>query len=92
MAKRCSRKVISPFQGYYGRTIKEIALEDKCRELEARNALLQDALETLVERYIKNKGTEYQFVSCITPTGTPDFWEKAINVLSSSPADASLRE
>ena len=67
------------------------ALAAERDELQAQVAVLRGALETLVKKYIRNKGTEYQFVTCVTPQGTPDFWENAINALSTTPSEAAER-
>lgn len=47
--------------------------------IERRIAGLEQALQTLVDKYIANQGTEHEFVSCITPKGIPDYWRKAID-------------
>ena len=51
-------------------------------DLKAENEKLREALETLVDKYICNKGTEDEFIACITPEGTPDYWENAKQALS----------
>lgn len=63
-----------------------------CDILVSQVAALRGALESLVKIYINNKGTENQFVACITPPhGTPAYWKNAINALDSTPAEASER-
>ncbi len=50
-------------------------------ELRTQRDELVEALEELVDAYIRNQGTEHEFVSCITPKGIPDYWQKARAVL-----------
>jgi hypothetical protein len=35
------------------------------------------ALETLVEKYIANRGTEHEFIKCSTPDYIPAHWRNA---------------
>lgn len=75
-------------------TIEKI--EAKCCQCHMEHvsqvAVLRGALESLVKIYITNKGTENQFVACITPPhGTPAYWKNAINALDSTPSEASER-
>lgn len=39
---------------------------------------LYDSLKLLVKNYVANKGTPHQFITVITPNGTPWYWKKAI--------------
>lgn len=56
------------------KTLKEIIDEE--------NKELKGILQTLVSKYIANLGTDSQFVTCITPKGTPDYWIDAIEALN----------
>ena len=46
------------------------AKADCCEELVA-------ALKRLCKKYIQNRGTTVEFISCITPEGIPDYWLQA---------------
>ena len=71
---------------------REEQIERELTEARAQVAVLRGALESLVKIYITNKGTENQFVACITPPhGTPAYWKNAINALDSTPSEASER-
>lgn len=63
---------------------KRIAWELNAERAEDTIAAMRSALEELVERYIANRGTKYEFVSCITPEGIPDYWERAKQALSNT--------
>lgn len=39
--------------------------------------ILHSALETLLNKYVANRGTKGEFISCITPDKIPWYWEKA---------------
>ena len=49
---------------------------------------VRDALDKLCATYLANRGTEHEFVSCITPKGIPDYWREAEAALSA----AAIRE
>ena len=42
---------------------------------------LTNALETLVDEYIANRGTDGEFICCITPNKKPEYWSKAEQAL-----------
>lgn len=50
-------------------------------EMEKENRQLRQALRTLIERYIANRGSKNQFVSCITPEGNMREWDDAMKLL-----------
>jgi hypothetical protein len=60
-------------------------IADKVGELQGQVAVMRGALEELVNKYVANRGTKYQFISCVTPDGTPDYWQNAIDALQSTP-------
>jgi hypothetical protein len=50
-------------------------------EMEKENRQLRRQLTILVERYIANRGSKSQFVSCITPEGNMREWDDAMKLL-----------
>ncbi|WP_213732666.1 hypothetical protein [Citrobacter europaeus] len=74
--------------------------ESKCRELAAESSLVKLVASNLVSEYISNKGTDCEFISCITPSkntigtgGVWDMWRLLDLVLQETPAtDAFLAE
>ncbi|EAA8312647.1 hypothetical protein UR04_02720 [Salmonella enterica] len=74
--------------------------ESKCRELAAENARVKLVASNLVSEYISNKGTDCEFIACITPSkntigtgGVWDMWRLLDLVLRETPAtDAFLAE
>lgn len=74
--------------------------ESKCRELAAENSRVKSVASNLVSKYIANKGTDCEFISCITPSkntivtgGVWDMWRQLDLVLQETPAiDAFLAE
>ncbi len=42
---------------------------------------LTNALQTLVDQYIANRGTEHEFITCITPDKKPWYWLRAEQAL-----------
>ncbi|VFS43807.1 Uncharacterised protein [Enterobacter cancerogenus] len=75
-------------------------LEARCAALAADNAGLKAASSCLVSEYMMNKGTDSEFIACITPSkktigtgGTWDMWRHLDMVLDTTPAtDAFLAE
>lgn len=75
-------------------------LERKVEQLAAENAGLKSASSCLVSEYMMNKGTDSEFIACITPSkktigtgGTWDMWRHLDMVLDTTPAtDAFLAE
>lgn len=49
--------------------------------MEKENRQLRQQLTILVERYIANRGSKNQFVSCITPEGNMREWDDAMKLL-----------
>jgi hypothetical protein len=49
--------------------------------LQRENQSLRLALKTLVDIYVVNPGTKYQFICCITPNGSMPEWDKAMELL-----------
>ena len=49
--------------------------------MEKENRQLRQVLTTLIERYIANRGTKRQFVSCVTPEGNMREWDDAMTLL-----------
>lgn len=43
---------------------------------------MYSALVGLTSRYIANQNTKYEFISCITPEGIPDYWQKAKDAIA----------
>jgi len=39
------------------------------------------SLRELVDVYVANRGTDGQFIICITPKGIPDYWKRAIKIV-----------
>ncbi|MEG0870505.1 MAG: hypothetical protein RSG77_26210, partial [Hafnia sp.] len=74
--------------------------ESKCRELAAESSRVKLVASNLVSEYISNKGTDCEFISCITPSkntigtgGVWDMWRLLDLVLQETPAtDAFLAE
>ncbi|MFM0769501.1 hypothetical protein [Escherichia coli] len=74
--------------------------ESKCRVLAAENSRVKSVASNLVSKYIANKGTDCEFISCITPSkntigtgGVWDMWRQLDLVLQETPAiDAFLAE
>lgn len=74
--------------------------ESKCRELATENSRVKLVASNLVSEYISNKGTDCEFISCITPSkntigtgGVWDMWRQLDLVLQETPAtDAFLAE
>lgn len=74
--------------------------EARCAELAAENAGMKSASSCLVSEYMMNKGTDSEFIACITPSkktigtgGTWDMWRHLDMVLDTTPAtDAFLTE
>lgn len=74
--------------------------ESKCRELAAESSRVKLVASNLVSEYISNKGTDCEFISCITPSkntigtgGVWDMWRQLDLVLQETPAiDAFLAE
>lgn len=74
--------------------------ESKCRELAGENYRVKLVASNLVSEYISNKGTDCEFISCITPSkntigtgGVWDMWRLLDLVLQETPAtDAFLAE
>lgn len=74
--------------------------ESKCREMAAENSRVKLVASNLVSEYISNKGTDCEFISCITPSkntigtgGVWDMWRLLDLVLQETPAtDAFLAE
>ncbi|WP_449544174.1 hypothetical protein [Lelliottia nimipressuralis] len=75
-------------------------LERKVEQLAAENAGLKAASSCLVSEYMMNKGTDSEFIACITPSkktigtgGTWDMWRHLDMVLDTTPTtDAFLAE
>lgn len=42
---------------------------------------MKEALDTLCNVYLANRGSEHEFVTCITPKGVPDYWKRATAIL-----------
>lgn len=76
------------------------ALEARCAALAAENAGLKAGASCLVSEYMMNKGTDSEFIACITPSkktigtgGVWDMWRHLEMVLGKTPAtDAFLAE
>lgn len=74
--------------------------ESKCRELAAESSRVKLVASNLVSEYISNKGTDCEFISCITPSkntigtgGVWDMWRLLDLVLQETTAtDAFLAE
>ncbi|EPJ8276011.1 TPA: hypothetical protein N2N62_000716 [Citrobacter freundii] len=74
--------------------------ESKCSELAAESSRVKLVASNLVSEYISNKGTDCEFISCITPSkntigtgGVWDMWRLLDLVLQETPAnDAFLAE
>lgn len=74
--------------------------ESKCRELAAESSRVKLVASNLVSEYISNKGTDCEFIACITPSkntigtgGVWDMWRLLDLVLQETPAtDAFLAE
>ncbi len=74
--------------------VKELKIECKNRQkiedsltkwvsqLNAQLTVTKGALKGLIKEYWSNKGTEYEFITCITPDGIPECWLKANEVLT----------
>lgn len=67
--------------------------ESKCRELAAESSRVKLVASNLVSEYISNKGTDCEFISCITPSkntigtgGVWDMWRLLDLVLRETPA------
>jgi chromosome segregation ATPase len=58
-----------------------IKILQKNTGMQDRERVLRDALGILVDKYVANRGTEHQFISCITPTVMPDYWINAMEAL-----------
>lgn len=75
-------------------------LEARCAALAAENTGLKAASSCLVSEYMMNKGTDSEFIACITPSkktigtgGAWDMWRHLDMVLDTTPAtDAFLAE
>lgn len=82
-------------------------LMERCGELEAQladmvaeNAALKAAASSLVSEYVMNKGTDSEFIACVTPSkktigtgGVWDMWRYLDLTLNETPAtDAFLAE
>lgn len=75
-------------------------LEARCAALAAENAELKAAASCLVSEYMMNKGTDSEFIACITPSkktigmgGAWDMWRYLDLTLNKTPAtDAFLAE
>jgi hypothetical protein len=52
------------------------------RAVKLQRKPLVDALEGLVKEYWMNKGTEHEFIACITPSKIPAYWKKASDELA----------
>ncbi|UDR02986.1 hypothetical protein LJX96_06455 [Citrobacter freundii] len=74
--------------------------ESKCREMAAESSRVKLVASNLVSEYISNKGTDCEFISCITPSkntigtgGVWDMWRLLDLVLQETTAtDAFLAE
>lgn len=74
--------------------------ESKCGELAAESSRVKLVASNLVSEYISNKGTDCEFISCITPSkitigtgGVWDMWRLLDLVLQETPVtDAFLAE
>lgn len=58
-------------------TSKGIAMNREIRRLKVEKELLIESLENLMKVYFSNRGTDHEFVSCVTPDGVPAYWRKA---------------
>lgn len=75
-------------------------LEARCAALAAENDGMKAAASCLVSRYMMNKGTDSEFIACVTPSkktigtgGEWDMWRHLDLTLSKTPAtDAFLAE
>ena len=45
-------------------------------KLEKENEKLKDALQVLVNMYVNNRGTDSEFITCITPRGAYSMTKK----------------
>lgn len=76
------------------------AIEARCAALAAENAGLKAGASCLVSEYMMNKGTDSEFIACITPSkktigtgGAWDMWRYLEMALNTTPAtDAFLAE
>ncbi len=73
--KDLSQSYVAQEHGLY---VREKEAHERTR---TRMAKLEEVLARLVDEYIANRDTSSQFVVCITPKGTPDYWQAALDVL-----------
>lgn len=54
-------------------------LNDKDQEITrliAEKNMLLDSLNELADKYIANRGSSYEHITCITPERIPPYWQK----------------
>jgi hypothetical protein len=67
------------------------AWREEAAAAEARERKVREILEVLVDKYIANRGSDGEFVTCITPKGIPDYWRQAQMLLDGEqPGHAAL--